>query len=81
MEAFQWAALWLYDVLAIWYLAGLTGGLLIFATERWRRNREPSHEDVRRAAQMYRLHYGLEAERVIGDHMLGSTFAADGRHC
>jgi len=36
--------------------------------------------DVRRAAERYRQHYGDDAFRVIGDHMLAARFAPNGRH-
>jgi hypothetical protein len=29
---------------------------------------------------MYQRYYGHEAERAIGDHMLGASFAPDGWH-
>jgi hypothetical protein len=71
---------WLYKAMATWYGAAIIGGLLILAFERWDRRREPSDADVRRAADLYRQHYGDEAFRVIGDHMLAARFAPDGRH-
>jgi hypothetical protein len=66
--------------MATWYGAAIIGGLLILAFERWDRRSEPSDADVRRAADRYRQHYGDEAFRVIGDHMLAARFAPDGRH-
>lgn len=80
MDALRWAVAGLYDVLVTWYVAGITWGLLIFAAERWGRLRELTRQDVRRAAPMYRRHYGSEAVRAVGDHLLGSSFAQDGRH-
>jgi hypothetical protein len=71
---------WLYKAMATWYGAAIIGGLLILAFERWDRSREPSDAEVRRAAERYRQHYGDEAFRVIGDHMLAARFAPDGRH-
>lgn len=71
---------WLYKAMATWYGAAIIGGLLILAFERWDRRREPTDADVRRAAERYRQHYGDEAFRVIGDHILAARFAPDGRH-
>ncbi|MCA3654645.1 MAG: hypothetical protein IOB85_09935 [Methylobacterium sp.] len=71
---------WLYKGIATWYGAAIIGGLLILAFERWDRRREPTEADVRRAAERYRQHYGDEAFRAIGDHMLAARFAPDGRH-
>jgi len=80
METFHAAILWLYRALATWYVAGIVGGVLILAMERWDRRKEPTDEDVRRAAEQYRMYYGREAERAVDDHMLGASFAPDGRH-
>lgn len=80
MEIIHAVVLWLTKALATWYVAGIFGGLLILAMERWDRRKEPTDEDVRRAAGEYRRYYGREAERVVGDHMLGASFAPDGRH-
>jgi hypothetical protein len=71
---------WTYRAVATWYVAGIVGGLLIFAAERLSRRREPSEADVRRAAERYRQHYGEAAINVIGDHILAASFAPDSRH-
>lgn len=71
---------WIYSGIATWYGAAIVGGILILAAERFDRRREPSDIDVRRAASRYRQHYGAAAIHVIGDHMLASSFAPDGRH-
>lgn len=80
MEALRWVVTRLYEILASCYVAGITLALLIFAMERCGRHREPTQEGVRRAVELYRRYYGPEAERAIGDHMLGASFAPDGRH-
>ena len=74
------AITWIYTGLATWYGAAIVGGVLILLFERLDRRREPSGEDVRRAASLYRQHYGEAALHVIGDHMLAASFAPDGRH-
>ncbi len=69
-----------YQLLATWYVAAIIGGVLILIAERFYRRREPSDDDVRRAAERYRQCYGKEAFRVIGDHMLAASFAPDSQH-
>ncbi|BEV45954.1 hypothetical protein [Afipia carboxidovorans] len=65
---------------ATWYGAALVGGVLILIAERLDHRREPSDNDVKRAASRYRQHYGEHAFDAIGDHMLAAGFAPDGRH-
>ena len=71
---------WSYRAVAAWYVAAIVGGLLIFAAERLSNRREPSDADVRRAAERYRQWYGNDALAVIGDHLLGASFAPDNRY-
>lgn len=80
MEIFSTIVAWLYKGLATWYVAAIVGGALILIVERRDRRRDPTDDEVRRAAALYREYYGPEAFRVIGDHMLGASFAPDGRH-
>lgn len=80
MEALLWVVSFLYELLATSYAAGVIGGLLILATERRARHRQLTQLDVHRTACMYRLHYGQEALRAIGDHMVGASFTPDSRH-
>lgn len=69
-----------YRAMATWYVAAIVGGVLILLAERWDRRREPSDAEVRRAAEWYQQHYGGDALRAIGDHMLAASFAPDSRH-
>lgn len=71
---------WMYGALATWYGAAIIGGILILIVERWDRRREPSDDEVITAAERYREWYGDKASKVVGDHMLGASFAPDGRH-
>lgn len=80
MDTFSLILLWLYKALATWYVAALIGGGLILLAERRDRRREPSEADVRHAAELYRTYYGANASRAVGDHMLGASFAPDGRY-
>ncbi|MCP8883423.1 hypothetical protein NIM87_07935 [Devosia sp. XJ19-1] len=80
MDSFGTIIALAYKALATWYVAAIVGGLLMFAAERRDRCREPTDYDVRHAAALYREYYGAEAHRIIGDHMLGASFAPDGRH-
>lgn len=80
MDYLAAAATWTYKAIATWYVAAIVGGMLILLME-WRdRQREPSEDEIRHAAMLYRQYYGADARRVIGDHMLGASFAPDGRH-
>ncbi len=80
METLSAVIEWAYRAVATWYVAAIVGGVLIFGAERLSRCREPSDDDVRRAAEHYRLHYGETAIHVIGEHILAASFAPDGRH-
>lgn len=80
MELLQTALNWTYKALATWYGAAIIGGILILLVERWDRRREPSDAEVTEAAERYREWYGDKATSVVGDHMLGASFAPDGRH-
>lgn len=80
MEFVSVATNWIYAGIATWYGAAILGGVLIMIAERFDRRREPSENDVRRAAASYRQHYGEQAFMVIGDHMLAASFAPDSRH-
>ena len=80
MSVFHAIIDWAYKAFATWYAAAILGGVLILIAERFDRRREPSDDEVRRAAGLYRDYYGPEAFRVGGDHMLGASFAPDGRH-
>lgn len=64
---------------------GLIGAAaLVIAVILWAlrppRPKPPSQDDVRRVADLYRLYYGDRAASVLGDHMLGASFAPDGEH-
>lgn len=80
MDNFETIIALAYKALATWYVAAIVGGLLMFAAERRDGRREPTDDDVRHAAALYREYYGVEAHRIIGDHMLAASFALDGRH-
>jgi hypothetical protein len=80
LDAISTVANWIYVGIATWYGAAIVGGGLILLFERLDRRRDPSEADVRRAAAQYREWYGEDAFRAIGDHMLASSFAPDGRH-
>jgi hypothetical protein len=80
METFRLILDWTYKFMATWYVAGIVGGVLIFASERIDRRKEPTDEDVRRAAERYHQRYGEYALKVVGDHMRGASFGPDGRH-
>lgn len=69
-----------YRAMATWYIAAIVGGVLILLAERLDRRREPSDAEVRHAAERYHQHYGDDALRAIGDHMLAASFAPDTRH-
>ncbi|MGG7518253.1 hypothetical protein ACQ3G6_10250 [Allorhizobium undicola] len=80
MDSFGTIVTWVYKALATWYVAAIIGGVLMFAAERRDRRRDPTDDDVRHAAGLYRDYYGAEAHKIIGDHMLAASFAPDGRH-
>jgi hypothetical protein len=80
METLFAVTQWAYRAVATWYGAAIIGGVLILIAERLSRRREPSHADVRRAAERYRQWYGDDALTVIGDHILAASFAPDTRH-
>ena len=80
MDVFRTIVEWGYRALATWYVAAVVGGILILLAERRDRRSEPTEEDVIQAAHRYREWYGDTALTVIGDHMLGASFAPDGRH-
>lgn len=80
METFRLILDWAYKFVATWYVAGILGGVLILIAERFDRRKEPTDEDVRRVAELYRQYYGSYASQVIGDHMLGASFGLDGKH-
>jgi hypothetical protein len=80
MDVFGTIVTWAYKALATWYVAAIVGGVLMMIADRRDRRREPSDEDVRHAAVLYREYYGFEAHRIIGDHMLAASFTPDGRH-
>ena len=80
METFRLILDWAYKFVATWYVAGILGGVLILIAERFDRRKEPTDEDVRRVAELYRQYYGAYASQVVGDHMLGASFGPDGRH-
>jgi hypothetical protein len=79
METFRLILDWSYKFMATWYVAGILGGVLILIAERFDRRKEPTDEDVRRVAELYRQYYGAYASQVVGDHM-GASFGPDGRH-
>lgn len=80
MDVLSTLITWAYKALATWYTAAIVGGVLMVILDRRDRRREPSHDDVRHAAALYREYYGSEAHQIIGDHMLAASFAPDGRH-
>ena len=80
MEQISKIVTWGYELVATWYVAAIICVVVILVSERLARNREPSETDVRQAAERYRQWYGNEAMAKIGDHMLGASFAPDGRH-
>ncbi|NJL71105.1 MAG: hypothetical protein HC888_05540 [Candidatus Competibacteraceae bacterium] len=80
METFRLILDWAYKFVATWYVAGILGGVLILIADRFDRRKEPTDEDVRRVAELYRQYYGAYASQVVGDHMLGASFGPDGRH-
>lgn len=80
MDYLTAAVTWTYKSIATWYMAAVVGGVLILLMERRDRRREPSEDEVRHVAALYRQYYGTEAHQVIGDHMLAASFAPDGRH-
>jgi len=80
METLSAMMEWTYRAVATWYVAAIVGGVLILIAERLSQRREPSDADVRRAAERYRQWYGNDALAVIGDHILGASFAPDSRH-
>lgn len=71
---------WIYQLIAIWYVVAIIGGVLILIVQRFSRSSEPSEADVQQAAERYREWYGDQATAKIGDHMLAASFAPDGRH-
>jgi|GEM_PF-1597723 hypothetical protein len=80
METLSAMVEWTYRAVATWYAAAIIGGVLILIAERLSRRREPSDDDVKRAAQRYRQWYGNDALAVIADHILAASFAPDTRH-
>ncbi|MFG1391243.1 hypothetical protein [Xanthobacter agilis] len=80
METFRLILDWAYKFMATWYVAGILGGVLILIAERFDRRKEPTDDEVRRVAELYRQYYGKYAMQVVGDHMLGASFGPDGRH-
>ncbi|UNK36633.1 hypothetical protein MNR02_08930 [Shinella sp. H4-D48] len=80
MDSFGTIFAWVYKALATWYVAAIVGGLLMFAAERRDRRRDPTDDEVRHAAALYRDYYGADAHKIIGDHMLAASFAPDGCH-
>jgi hypothetical protein len=73
---FAWSA----RATATWYAAEIIGGVLILLADLTRRQEEPTDGHVRRTAQWYRRMYGANALMVLGDHILGASFAPDRRH-
>lgn len=80
METFGLILDWANKVVATWLFAGILGGVLILIAERFDRRKEPTDEDVRRVADLYRRYYGPHAAQVVADHMRGASFGPDGRH-
>jgi hypothetical protein len=62
----------------------ISAAALVIAIILWAlrppRPQPPSQDDVRRVADLYRLYNGARAAWVLGDHMLGASFAPDGEH-
>jgi len=74
---------WIADrpfVLAAIFVAPYALGAAALAIDVLQRPKEPSDDDVRRAAEHYREYYRERAFEVIGDHMLAATFAPTGEH-
>jgi hypothetical protein len=80
MDLISTIVIWIYKLIATWYVAAIIGGVLILLVQRFSRVSEPSEADVHLAAERYREWYGDEAMAKIGDHMLAASFAPDGQH-
>lgn len=76
---FDWFGDW-QNVLGAAFLASFAIGGVVIVADTIRRPKEPSEEDVRRAAGRYRKFYRDRALDVIGDHMLAATFAPTRQH-